>query len=66
MRDTQVSNERGQREFVPVTFLCPVDKARLIGEQAGRSLISRSEWLRGAVESRLEPAASAERPGVFD
>ena len=30
-----------------------VDKARQIGEQAGRSLISRSEWLRQAVESRL-------------
>jgi hypothetical protein len=29
--------------FVPVTFLRPVDKARMIGEQAGRFLISRSE-----------------------
>jgi hypothetical protein len=66
MTDTQASSERGQREFVPVTFLCPVDKARLIGKQAGRSLISRSKWLRRAVESRLEPAAFAERPGVFD
>jgi hypothetical protein len=65
MTDTQASSERGQREFVPVTFLCSVDQARMIGEQ-GRSLISRSEWLRGAVDSRLEPAASAERPGVFD
>jgi len=62
----QTGGERGQREFIPVTFLCPVDKARMIGEQAGRSLISRSEWLRRAVESRLELAASAERSGVFD
>jgi len=61
----QTRGERGQREFVPVTFLCFVDKARMIGEQ-GRSLISRSEWLRGAVDSRLEPAGSAERPGVFN
>jgi hypothetical protein len=69
MTDTQANSERGQREFVPVTFLCPVDKARMIGEQAGRSP-NGCEGLRAAWSRRpplrhceaIRNASSIDRP----
>ena len=40
--DTQASSERGQREFVPVTFLCPVDNYLFAGLASGPSTDSNT------------------------